>query len=173
VSAVAQGFGEALVKCRIMRSLLSKVGAIPHGPNAEEAVARLEMLPASARLVWDDEHQFPLVQVRNVFMVPGVHDVVKQSARRLCDLIFARHRHVVKLKVLCGEAQAASAVSKAPTFPECRAWTQPLDKDDQCSDVGVPILLCTNRTTFTNHVYYLSNEQIEISYTHLEVYVSM
>ncbi|XP_028910511.1 FAD synthase isoform X1 [Ornithorhynchus anatinus] len=115
--AVARAFGDPLVAHPDLRAAVRALAGGAGGGGRE----KLTLVPASARLHYgrdartDRPFRFPLVSVRNVYLFPGVPELLRRALEGLAPLF--RHegsrRHLRQLYVAADEAEIAPVLAAA------------------------------------------------------------
>lgn len=129
MEGIARGLGVPLVSHPELLALLETW----RGEALDAAHHRLALVPEGAALIWTDK-VFPLVQVRNVYILPGVPRLLRKKFDALLPRIQGEPQHQrqfqtdaseLSLAAALGEVQAAHprvVIGSYPFTPAERRW---------------------------------------------------
>ncbi len=80
---VAAAFGLALERSTAMARFLGE----RHGGTLGPGVERMARLPEGAQVIENEENRWPVVQVRNCFVLPGLPGALKDKVHRVVTLL--------------------------------------------------------------------------------------
>ena len=115
VSSVANALGEGVVLNKDMLELLVRK---LKGSSEDAALMKMAMLPRSARLVYltDDAEEWPVLECRNVFILPGVPTFFSEKVKALAQHLLAseiQRAQVYRIILACDEAMIVGCLNKA------------------------------------------------------------
>ncbi len=83
MAAVAQAFGQRLQRSPVIEALLREY----FGERCRERHLRMAEVPEGAELVTGTRARWPLVRLRNVFILPGLPQIFRRKLPVICELL--------------------------------------------------------------------------------------
>ena len=83
----------------------------PQQTGADGGAQHLQHLPEGTQLIWNAAHTVPVVQVRNVFVLPGVPEFVQRSLPQLAPLLRGRPFCSRQILLQVGEPEVAAPLA--------------------------------------------------------------
>lgn len=126
VEGVARAFD-----CPVVRPLELERSVRAHmGGAMNEAALKMAEVPEGARLL--DGGAFPVVTLRNIFMLPGVPEIFAEKLERVCQQFSGRPPAVQRLYLRTPETAVAADLAEAQrNHPQVKIGSYPLgDRDD-------------------------------------------
>lgn len=118
---VARAFGLALEVQPELEGLIDR-----YGMAKDPATMRMALVPEGATLVWSTELSYPVVQVRNVFVLPGVPGLVRRKFEALAPRWSGEAVRSVRLYARDLESEVAMRMTEvAAAFPEVAIGSYP------------------------------------------------
>lgn len=129
MEGIARGLGLPLVRHPQLMALLTEW----RGEDLDSALARLALVPEGASLLWTDK-VFPLVQIRNLYILPGVPRLLRKKFDALLPRIEGEPTHQRQFRTddnelflasALGEVQAAHprvVIGSYPYTPRTQQW---------------------------------------------------
>lgn len=118
---VAMAFGVPLVERHEVLELLRR-----YGMPDDAMVRRMATLPEGAELVVEDAQSFPVVRVRNVWVLPGVPRIMRQKFEALAPRLAGSHVAVARVYADDHEhAVAAFLAGVQATWPDVEIGSYP------------------------------------------------
>lgn len=109
MESIALGFGvPALVHPELEAVLRARMKS-----EVTEAALRMALVPEGAELLWDGEVRFPLVKVRNVYILPGVPGLVRRKFDAVAHLFQGPALHTARVQTSEFETDIADRLSRA------------------------------------------------------------
>ena len=130
MEGIARGFGLPLVPHPQLVALLTEW----RGQDLDDALRRLALVPEGAALLWTDK-LFPLVQIRNLYVLPGVPRLLRKKFDALLPHIegepthqrqFHTDENELSLARDLGEVQASFprvVIGSYPFTPQTHSWS--------------------------------------------------
>ncbi len=120
--AVAAAFGVGLVEQPVLAGLLRG----RYGDRANVHVMRMAQVPEGAELVGEDELRYPVVRVRNVYVLPGVPEFLRAKFAYLKPRLGGQPVRCETLYVSVGEEEIAAELEAAQgRFPGVEIGSYP------------------------------------------------
>lgn len=126
VEGVARGFD-----CQVVRPQDLERSVRAHmGGAMNEAALKMAEVPEGARLL--DGGAFPVVALRNVFMLPGVPEIFAEKLERVCQQFNGQPPAVQRVYLRTPETAVAADLARAQRdHPQVKIGSYPLgDRDD-------------------------------------------
>lgn len=113
--AIAEAFGVPLVE----HEGLVEMWRRRHGADPNVAALRMARLPEGVELFWTTELRFPVVRMRNVFVLPGVPSLMRAKFDAIAEQLRGQPVHVARVITDEDEVDIAerleTAVARWPT----------------------------------------------------------
>lgn len=128
MAGVARAFGYGVVRHAYLENLLS------HHYQGEEltaARARLAEIPDGAQLVIREGADFPQVVVHNVYLLPGVPEVLRRRFEGIADLFRGQPWRLLRIRLEGDETDVAPILNRAVRLhPQVRFGSYPYREPD-------------------------------------------
>ncbi len=127
MESIALGFGvPALIHPELEGVLRSRMRS-----EVTEAALRMALVPEGAELLWDGEVRFPLVKVRNVYILPGVPRLVRLKFDAISERFRGPALHTARVQTSEFETDIADRLSRAlELFPGVEIGSYPRFEED-------------------------------------------
>jgi molybdenum cofactor synthesis domain-containing protein len=128
MEAVAAGFGQSVVRHPALEDVLRR----HYGEGITAAQLRMAEMPEGGELVGEGDLTFPVVAFRNVYIFPGIPEVVRRKFERIRDRFRERPFILRRVFLRCDEGQIAGDLHDVlRRFPELQLGSYPiLDNPD-------------------------------------------
>jgi FAD synthetase len=122
IPAVAAAFGRTVVRHPLLEDVLRR----HYGEGVTAAQLRMAEVPEGGELVGEEDLTFPVVAFRNVYIFPGIPEVVRRKFERIRDR-FREQPYVLRRVFLrCDEGQIAGDLNDVlGRFPELQLGSYP------------------------------------------------
>ena len=115
MEGIARGFGRKVVRDRGMEEKIRSFA--PGGPN--EAQLKLAEVPEGAVLINDPRLGFPTIQLENIYILPGIPEILRKKFEALRDRFATRPYHLKVIYSNLQESTLAGSLNLAvEEFPE-------------------------------------------------------
>lgn len=126
IAAIAAAFGRKVVRHPMLEEVLRR----HYGDGITAAQLRMAEMPEGGELVGEGDLSFPVVAFRNVYIFPGIPEVVRRKFERIRER-FRDQPYILKRVFLrCDEGQIAENLSDVlRRFPELQLGSYPILHD--------------------------------------------
>ncbi len=128
LAGVAHGLGTEL---EALPELEALVRAYYKVERLTEVQARMTRVPAGSKLIYPRGRRFPQLVVGNVYIFPGVPELLREKFEAVADHFAGIPFHLEKLKLVAQEADIALILEQAvERFPDLRLGSYPYAEEE-------------------------------------------
>jgi molybdenum cofactor synthesis domain-containing protein len=123
MEAVATAFGSGLVRHPTLEAVLRR----HYGPDITAAQLRMAEMPEGGALVGEGDLTFPVVAIRNVYIFPGIPQLVRRKFERIRERFRERPFILRRVFLRCDEGEIAERLrALLHRFPELQLGSYPV-----------------------------------------------
>jgi len=128
ITAIAAAFGRLVVRHPALEEVLRQ----HYGQGITAAQLRMAEMPEGGRLVGEGDPSFPVVALENVYIFPGIPEVVRRKFERIRDQFRDRPFILRQVFLRCDEGQIADDLyAVLGRFPDLQLGSYPfIDKPE-------------------------------------------
>jgi len=128
ITAIAAAFGRLVVRHPALEEVLRQ----HYGQGITAAQLRMAEMPEGGRLVGEGDLSFPVVALENVYIFPGIPEVVRRKFERIRDQFRDRPFILRQVFLRCDEGQIADDLyAVLGRFPDLQLGSYPfIDKPE-------------------------------------------
>jgi molybdopterin-biosynthesis enzyme MoeA-like protein len=122
MDGVAAAFGRVVLRHPELEAALRQY----YPPDNIEANLRMADVPAGAKLLGGTGMLFPVIAIENVYIFPGVPEILRRKFQRIRELFREAPYHLLEVFLRADEGQIADALHRVlATFPELMLGSYP------------------------------------------------
>lgn len=123
IAAVAQAFGCGVVRHPLLEDVLRR----HYGEGITAAQLRMAEMPEGGRLVGEGDLSFPVVAVRNVYIFPGIPEIVRRKFERIREQFREQPFILRRVFLRCDEGQITDDLHAVlDRFPDLLLGSYPI-----------------------------------------------
>jgi molybdenum cofactor synthesis domain-containing protein len=123
MAAMAQAFGRPIARNPVLEQVLRK----HYGAGITAAQLRMAEVPEGSQLVGEGDLAFPVVAFRNVYILPGIPEVVRRKFERIRERFRERPYILRRVFLRCDEGHIADDLHAVlRRFPDLQLGSYPV-----------------------------------------------
>jgi len=123
IAAVAHAIGVEVVYSDRLLDIMN----LHLGDRLNEPLKKMARIPEGAELVFDGDLVFPLVAIRNIYILPGVPELFREKFQSIRERLRAEPFFVTRFLLKAGEGEIADPLCRAAeAFPGVQMGSYPI-----------------------------------------------